>query len=302
MLGGYLGAGKTTLLNHVLRSTTEPVVVLVNDFGAINIDEALIMAADDHKITLANGCICCSLVDGLTAALEQVRDLSPRPARLVIEASGVANPASIAAYAHGRGLRLDSVATVLDAETIRVRANDRYVGDTVLAQIRAADLLVLNKIDLIDDPTQESVREWLGSLNGAAPILTASHGEVALPVLFGHAVPVPPSAPPGQPAEAIFETWSTTIDARFDRESLTELLASWSGDLIRVKGIVAVANPSGPSERVIVQQVGPRTSLLNDGPWISGPSTLVVIGLRGAVDAASLERGVLGATVGFHQE
>lgn len=186
VLGGYLGAGKTTLLNHILRSTTERIVVLVNDFGSINIDESLIAAADEDKITLANGCICCSLVDGLASALEQVRSFTPAPARLVIEASGVSNPASIAAYAHGRGLHLDGVVTVIDAETIRARINDRYVGDTVRRQIVAADLLILNKTDLIAPAELIRMHTWLSSLGDLArPVINAVQGQVSLDALLG---------------------------------------------------------------------------------------------------------------------
>ena len=87
VLGGYLGSGKTTLLNHLLSSATERIAVLVNDFGAINVDAALLESADDDTISLTNGCICCSLTDGFAAALDQVRALAARPDRLIIEAS-----------------------------------------------------------------------------------------------------------------------------------------------------------------------------------------------------------------------
>ena len=72
VIGGYLGAGKTTLVNHVLHNASERIAVLVNDFGDINIDQELIEASDDSTISLTNGCICCSLVDGFTSALESV--------------------------------------------------------------------------------------------------------------------------------------------------------------------------------------------------------------------------------------
>jgi len=73
VVGGYLGAGKTTLVNHILRQASEPVAVMVNDFGEINIDQALIDSRNENTISLTNGCICCSLVDGFVSALESVR-------------------------------------------------------------------------------------------------------------------------------------------------------------------------------------------------------------------------------------
>ena len=295
VLGGYLGAGKTTLLNHILRSTEEPVVVLVNDFGSINIDASLITAVDEHMIALANGCICCSLVDGLAAALEQVRALEPRPARLVVEASGVANPAAIAAYAHGRGLRLDGVITVVDAETIRVHAKDRFVGDTILRQIRSADLLLLNKLDLVDPDAIAGLRSWLTSESNAVPILEAQHGEVALHALLGHTGPRRSAPELGPSADDIFSTWSTTTQQRFDREKLIHMLTSWSKDLIRVKGVVAVAAPSSTTVRVAVQQVGRRCILTDTGPWAGGPSTLMAIGIRSSINADELDRDLASA-------
>ena len=109
VLGGYLGAGKTTLLNNLLTVADERVAILVNDFGELDIDARLLDRGDGNTVTLPNGCICCSLVDGLSAALDDLAELEPAPQRLVIEASGVADPAGIAAYCHRRPYRLDLV-------------------------------------------------------------------------------------------------------------------------------------------------------------------------------------------------
>lgn len=315
VLGGYLGAGKTTLLNHILRSTNERIVILVNDFGSINIDESLIVAADYDKITLANGCICCSLVDGLASALEQVRSLDPAPTRLVIEASGVSNPASIAAYAHGRGLHLDGIVTVVDAETVRARSNDRYVGDTVRRQIVAADLLILNKTDLIAPTELVGLRTWLASLGDAGrATINAVQGQVALDALLGSSAfaskdldrcngrePSTPGASILSEAvspEDLFVSWSLSTERPFDQKRLETILRSWSPDIVRVKGIVRVAGePGQPDHRMIVHRVGLRLSFTPDGPWTKGPSTLVAIGLRDLVDRATLDREARSALI-----
>ena len=105
VLGGYLGAGKTTLLNNLLTVADERVAILVNDFGELDIDARLLDRGDGNTVTLPNGCICCSLVAGLSAALDDLAELEPAPQRLVIEASGVADPAGIAAYCHRRPYR-----------------------------------------------------------------------------------------------------------------------------------------------------------------------------------------------------
>lgn len=304
VLGGYLGAGKTSLVNHILRSADERIVVLVNDFGSVSIDEGLIVAKKNDKITLANGCICCSLVDGLAGALEQVRELDPAPTRLVIEASGVADPASIAAYAHGRGIELDGVVTVADAETIRARTKDVYVGDTVLRQIASADLLVINKVDLVDPDTLTALRSWLSTLTGGRPMIDAVQGKVPLDVLLG--IEAEPHrddtrlnvdtafvASDHHTANEVFVPWHMTTDEAFDREALLSLLGSWPSDVVRVKGIVRTSGSRGePDIRMVVHRVGLRVTTQDDGPWRSGPSQLAVIGLRGPSDPSSWEAQV----------
>ncbi|MGI9610191.1 MAG: CobW family GTP-binding protein, partial [Acidimicrobiia bacterium] len=184
ILGGYLGAGKTTLLNHLLRSSGERIAVIVNDFCDVNIDADLIESTDGDTIALANGCICCSLVDGFGAALAAVQQSDPPPDRLVIEASGVADPGQLAAYAHGPGLRLDGVITVIDAEQVRKQAQNEYIADVVEMQIKAADLLVLNKVDLVDHADVPALTEWLSNRTSAS-ILPAARAEVAIELLLG---------------------------------------------------------------------------------------------------------------------
>ncbi len=320
VLGGYLGAGKTTVLNHVLRSSTERIVVMVNDFGSINIDEDLIAARDEDKITLTNGCICCSLADGLTAALEDVRALLPVPDRLIIEASGVADPASIAAYAHGNGLRLDGAVTLVDAETIRTRAKDKYVGDTVVRQLRSADIIVINKRDLVTESQASQLEGWLQSVNPKAPLVWAEFGMVPLDVLVGseridhdvdhdeagelgagHRSPTMRAQEGRKALEAreIFESWNiVTPDDVFDMAALLATLATWPPDVVRVKGIVCVRRNEGESERLEVHRVGSRVSFHNAGQWLGGPSRLVVIALLGRVDQDELTRQFLSAVVG----
>lgn len=302
VIGGYLGAGKTTLLNHILRASTERIVVLVNDFGSINIDADLISSSDEDTIALANGCICCSLVDGLGVALNGVRAMDPRPARLVIEASGVADPASIAAYSHDGGLRLDGVITVVDAETIRARTKDRYVGDTVLRQIAGADLLLVTKTDLVGDDTLAGLRSWLSGIAGGRPVIKAVQGVVPLTVLLGVG-PSEAAVPHGEGTsrsvvDDVFETWTFASDLPLDRDTLCKVVAAWPDGVVRVKGIVRVASATGePDARVIVHRVGARTALTDAGSWISGPSRLVAIAVRGAMNPADLDASVVRAIV-----
>src|SRR6056300_490452 len=100
IIAGFLGTGKTGLLNHLLaHAEGRRLTALVNDFGALNIDSELIAAQNGNQISLANGCVCCSIGDDLTLALAQVMNQTPRPDHILIEASGVADPARIAGFA-----------------------------------------------------------------------------------------------------------------------------------------------------------------------------------------------------------
>ncbi len=290
MLGGYLGAGKTTLLNHLLRTTSEPLAVLVNDFGEINIDADLIESHDGETMTLTNGCICCSMSDGLAQALISVSDLDPRPARLIIEASGVADPATIAGYCHRPGFLLDAVVVVVDAETVGHRLADKRVGSLVAGQVRAADIVVLNKVDLVNDidPVESTVRRY----NSDGLLIPTEQSKVASVVLFGiEANQRGDAASPDQPVSVAtppdFESWEWSSERAVDRAWLEQLMDRIPSDVHRMKGVVRL---SGDDRKAwVLQRVGSRWSLRP----ISRPadqvetSTLVAIGAPGSTGELS---------------
>ncbi|RYX93345.1 MAG: GTP-binding protein, partial [Bradyrhizobiaceae bacterium] len=115
VIGGFLGAGKTTYLNHLLRSGTERYAVLVNDFGAVNIDAGLIAKHDGETMTLTNGCVCCSIGSGFLDTLGRILDGQTRFDQIIIEASGVGDPWRIAEIALVEpSLRLNAVIVVAD--------------------------------------------------------------------------------------------------------------------------------------------------------------------------------------------
>jgi G3E family GTPase len=285
VVGGYLGAGKTTLVNHVLRSTDERIAVLVNDFGSINIDESLIRTADDHKITLENGCICCSLADGLVVALEQVAAMSPHPDRLVIEASGVGDPASIARSVHSELFRVELIVTVADAETVVAKTRDRFVGDVVLQQLNAADVVVLNKTDLLDQDDLAKTKSFLGDLVPSTPLIEVVDAAVPLGVLFGLAPcteQVLSALTSTGTADDRFVAWNTTSDDPVNVGVLLTRLTQLPVSVVRVKGIV---HDAASEQRMIVHRVGRRVEIRNDGEWTGGSSVLVAIGVRAEVGA-----------------
>lgn len=255
VVGGYLGAGKTSLVNHVLRSADERIAVLVNDFGSVNIDASLIESADGDTITLANGCICCSLSDGYVSALQAISEVDPPPDRLLIEASGVSDPATVAAYAYTSQLTLDGVVLLIDMEQIERQLHDAYIGDVIARQIGQADIVVCNKADLVNENTQHRVTAVIAH-HTDAPQISTSNGELALDVLFGHD-PTQPVVETSDPASDYHESWEHKFDDPPTRAELDAWLSDLGPEVVRVKGFVQVAD----GEIMLVQRVGARTEV-----------------------------------------
>lgn len=299
VLGGYLGAGKTTLLNRVLRESGRRIAVLVNDFGEIGIDADLVQSRDGDTINLVNGCICCSIAGGFHDAMVGLRDRAEPPEWVIVEASGVSDPAAVAQYAHLDGFRLDTVVVVADAEQVRTRAADRYVGRQVREQLAAADLLVLNKVDLVDDATRAEVRDWLASTVGApgVAVIEADHADVPVELLL-------PDVEAGRGrgahvaaghAHALdrYATWSVDVDAAIDATALAAFVDALPATVLRAKGIVTLAGDPGARHELHV--VGRRTMLRRHELAAAPPSTRLVLiahtssDVAGAADTAAVE-------------
>ncbi|MGI9410057.1 MAG: CobW family GTP-binding protein [Hyphomicrobiaceae bacterium] len=261
IVGGYLGAGKTTLINRILRQNeVGRLAILVNDFGAINIDADLIEAHNGETMKLTNGCVCCSIAGDLGGALASAATLSPRPDRIVIEASGVADPGRIANFARGRAeLGIDGIIVLADVETVQTRCSDRFVGSTVRRQLTAADLIVMTKTDIVTDVTLAAVRSWLCETCEGKPVVCSQECEVA-ELLTGftqqdsHARPQSLDELPGHQADHVALT--LPCPEPVDRERLTKVLRSLGCDVLRCKGWLRA---TGSSDTVaLVQGVGGR--------------------------------------------
>ena len=191
VIGGFLGAGKTTLLNHWLRHAGgQRLAVLVNDFGAINIDAMLIETNSGDTIALSNGCVCCQIGDDLSLALMRVLDSNKPFDAVVIEASGVADPWRIAQL--GRAdprLQLDGVIVLVDASAALDQARDPLLADTLERQLKAADLVVVNKIDLVTEAERVALDAWIARVAEGARMVVATHAELALGLLSSAFLP-----------------------------------------------------------------------------------------------------------------
>lgn len=289
VIGGYLGAGKTTLVNRLLRQADGlRLAVLVNEFGELPIDADLIESRDENVINIAGGCVCCSYGSDLIAALKDIEHLDTPPDHLLIEASGVALPDSIA---QSVGLiehyAVDGIIVLADAETVRERGTDRYLSDTIERQLDVADVILLNKVDLPAPDALAATRSWLNEACTEARVIETENAAVSLPVVLGSRLgagmlPIHHrhNAPHAEHQAAIL-----SVGYRVDPGLLVQSLADPKHDLIRSKGFVRGLD----GKIYAVQTVGRRQSI---SPATRPPEAIgkiVCIRSNGAIDLDSLE-------------
>lgn len=269
VLSGYLGAGKTTLINKLLTAQTDRrLAILVNDFGEINVDASLIREHQGRTISLTNGCICCSIAGDLTSALRDVLAIaseSPDPdiEQIIIEASGVADPAKIAMHAQGwPDLRLDGIVVVVDAIAIRSLAQDRYVGTTVVRQITSGDVLIVSKVDLTEGTAVSETMTWLRHLAPNAPIIVDSELHSATEYLLegpGRGHQSLSLMDDEEAASGHFATTTWYPDHIVDQRLLVQALEHMSNAVPRCKGWVRFADQ--PDTPRLVQAIGSRVEI-----------------------------------------
>jgi len=318
VLTGFLGAGKTTLLNRILTGNHGlRVGVLVNDFGSINIDAELVVGVDGNMMSLANGCVCCQIRDDL---IESVVSLLERPDRIeyvLLEASGVADPAGIFMTFNDPNLRdrirLDSVTCVVDADQVFTYPEYPPLMQLKLRQVGFADMLILNKVDLAGREQVEKVRAWLDDHFNRLRIVETSYCEVPYEILLGvgrfdparagldaHADEHGCTDPDchhashghdhdGHDHSKVFSTWSYETDQPLGLEALREAMRKLPGTIYRAKGVIH--STDAPERRAVLQVVGRRVDISIQEEWGGrAPHTqIVAIGAAGGIDASLLE-------------
>jgi G3E family GTPase len=294
LIGGYLGAGKTTLVNHLLRHAEGcRIVVLVNNFGRLPVDADLIRAADGDVLELTGGCICCSIGGDEGTAYDAVLARAARLDHVLVETCGVALPGAVAQtlglYA---GFRLDGVVVLADAETVERRARDPYVGDAVLAQLAAADLLVLNRTDLAGSAGTARAAAFLAQAAPAARVIPAERAALPPALLLGlrEGVPAPRGSRFVASHAGAHAAFTVALAHPVAPQRLAAALATVPG-LLRAKGHLRDA----AGQRWSLQLVGRRQEIVLAAPGAAAPEGLVCIGLAGQLEEAALAGAVSAA-------
>ena len=306
IVGGFLGAGKTSLLNHILNNVTDKrVAVLVNDFGEINIDAKLVVSVEGNTVSLSNGCICCTIRDDLIVEVLKLLGRDEPPEHIVIETSGVSKPLLVVetfvrpeAYAY---TEVQGLITVLDADLLWDEQAE--YRDLAIDQIAYADLVVLNKTDLVTPKRLEAVRQEVVGIAERSRIWETSFGVVPLDLIFGDRLSQALDGVRGNAEHAdkhaheegdhldeTFETWSFRSDQLWSFNALQRAVEDLPNGIYRAKGLVRLDLETG--DWGILNLTGKRAWLKLCGPESPEPepdtTELVFIGKPGSTSSKAI--------------
>ena len=344
ILSGFLGSGKTTLLNHILTANHGlRIAVIENEFGEVDVDSDLVLSSEEEIFQMTNGCICC-VVDVRADLVEILRKLLARPERfdrILVETSGLADPTPVAATFFmdndvARQLRLDGVVTLVDALHIESHLDDpelREFDNQAVDQILAADRIVLNKIDLVDEATLLRVEQRVHSINEGAPVLRSHQAQIDLARILdvggfapaaqlvediaffgdhGHVCDdqcdhdhdretrVARGDVPGHEHDLSVGSVAMLFEQSFDRARLNgyleALVAAHGDDIFRLKGIVAIA---GDDRRHVLQGVHRILDLRPADGWGAAPRTSKIVFIGRHLGTLGLREGLQECLAGW---
>jgi G3E family GTPase len=280
VLTGYLGAGKTTLLNRILTHEHGlKVAVIVNEFGEVGIDNQLVVEADEEIFEMNNGCICCTVRGDLIRIIGNLMKRRDRFDHLVIETTGLADPAPVIQTFFvdedlRDELRLDAVVTLVDLKHVE----QHWDTEELQEQLAFADVLVLNKNDLVSDAERDAIERRVRAINPVARMLTSHNADVPMQELLGveaFQLERALTLDPGFLAEEHAHEHDTAVgsvalveERPMDREKLeswlSDLVARRGPDLFRMKGIIQL---QGEARRYVFQSVHMLLDGDFDRPW-----------------------------------
>jgi G3E family GTPase len=293
IVGGFLGSGKTSLLNHILtRSSGKRVAVLVNDFGAINVDAKLIVSVEGETVSMVNGCVCCTIRDDLLIEVEKLLASDNPPEHIVIETSGVSKPVSVAeTFINPSVQSFVDVRIIVVLDAILAFDEQAEYHDLAIDHIRLADLVVINKTDLVTPQQLADLKQKVESIAGLSRIWETSFGEVPLGLIFddlaNHAMAGVQSAQAAEHEhphhDKEFTTWTYYSEASWSFSALQRAVEALPRDIYRAKGIVRLDLETG--DYGILQVTGKRAWLKLSEPespeTVSVSTELVLIGKPG---------------------
>jgi len=304
--GGFLGAGKTTLINHILEGDHgRRIAILVNDFGEINIDSQLITHVTGETISLANGCVCCTIRDDLVDAVFELTTRQPQPEYILVETSGISEPAAAAmgiasSTKLSQKAHLDAVITVVDAENVRKLAGNQK--SLAIDQIESAHIVLLNKTDLVSTAEVAAIEAWIADISPSARIVQTHNCVVPVELILGigntprNKLTLPHTHDHAHDHSTAFATWNWTGAEPLDFEAIYAFFKALPLSVFRAKGILYLREV--PDKQVILQMVGPRVTLSKAAPWNDSPprSQIVLIGASGTIDGNELGQQISACT------
>jgi G3E family GTPase len=310
IVAGFLGSGKSTLLNQMLQNKTgRKIGVIVNDFGSINIDQEMISEVAGNVVTLDNGCICCSLRTDLIGSVLGLAASNEKPDHIVIEASGVADPHTIAESFLGIEIWdkviLDGVITVVDAEQVL----DVDSGEMKLtkSQVTCADIVLLNKIDLASNEQADNVYKWIREQVKGVHIFETVKCNLPIEVLLGakgkdfsiemfqngiethvHEI-TETQRVHSHDHDLVFDTWTYISEEEMDLNRLQHVFSQLPYSVLRVKGFIKTND--NPETKLGFQLVGRRATMADHGSWEngSGQTRLAFISRHGTVNFKEID-------------
>ncbi|MDI9917931.1 GTP-binding protein [Rhodococcus sp. IEGM 1379] len=293
VVAGFLGSGKTTLLNHLLHNNNGVRIgVIVNDFGAVNIDSMMVAGQVDSTLALTNGCLCCAVdVSDLDEMLDKLAHRQSGVDVIVIEASGLAEPRTMIRLVLGSENSLveyGGLVVVVDGANFR---ETRQSHPELDQHVALADLLIVNKTDCIDAAEREAFTDMIRGLNARAPMVETTHSHVDPALLFDFAASSQPS--PGEQlslddllrgehhdhTHTQYEAVDFVSDIALDARAVTRFLENQPAGVYRIKGYLNFEIP-GYTGKFEVQTVGDHVRI-SPLRWKAGEpriTQLVVIG------------------------
>jgi cobalamin biosynthesis protein CobW len=345
VITGFLGAGKTTLIRHLLgHAKGKRIALVINEFGDLGVDKEVLAACgeetcrEEDMIELSNGCICCTVADDFIPTMETLLGRAERPDHIIIETSGLALPQPLIRAFNWPEIKsqvtVDGVVTVVDAAALsegRFAADEQAVarqreadqmldhstplGELFKDQLVAADLLIVNKTDLVADAALIDVESRLrAEMRPGTGMIRARNGHVDVTALLGLGLSSEDHLEGRDSAHELehggeghehddFDSFSITLPDGLSRDELLGRIEDTirAHDVLRLKGFAALP---GSDARLAIQAVGPRVNSWFDRPWKPGEArrtALVVIG-ESPLDRAAISAQLTGSTTAVAAE